>query len=76
MMNLIHKWIKKKSTIKQGIGIAEKSQETRRDRWGGHVTTNPYFDSVIRENLNAGKIGICGYMATPAIWPQRSLFLV
>ena len=49
------------------MGIGEKSQKTRRDRWGGHVTTNPYFDSVIRENFNGVKIGICGYMATPAI---------
>ena len=23
--------------FKQGIGIAEKSQETRMDRWGGNV---------------------------------------
>jgi len=28
------------------IGIAEKSHETKRDRWGGHVTINPYFDSI------------------------------
>ena len=29
---------------KNKIFIAEKSQETRRDRWGGG--TNPYFDSI------------------------------
>ena len=27
----------KNKIFKQGIGIAEKSQETRRDRWGGNV---------------------------------------
>ena len=26
-----------KKIFKQGIGIAEKSQETRRDCWGGNV---------------------------------------
>ena len=29
--------------IKQGIGIAEKSQETRRDRWGGNVNHKCLF---------------------------------
>ena len=29
-------WLKNK-IFKQGIGIAEKSLETRRDRWGGNV---------------------------------------
>jgi len=28
---------KKQKKFKQGIGIAEKSQETKRDRWGGDV---------------------------------------
>jgi len=32
----------KNKIFKQGIEIAEKSQETRRDYWGGN---NPYFDS-------------------------------
>jgi len=27
----------KNKIFKQEIGIAEKSQETRRDRWGGNV---------------------------------------
>jgi len=27
----------KNKFFNQGIGIAEKSQETRRDRWGGNV---------------------------------------
>jgi len=31
---------KKHTNFKQGIGIAEKSQETRRDRRVGNVTTN------------------------------------
>ena len=35
----------KNKIFEQGIGIAKKSQETRRDRWGGN--TNPYFDPVI-----------------------------
>ena len=47
--------------------MLKKSQETRMDDWDGHVTTNPYFDSVIRENFNGVKMGICGYMATPVI---------
>jgi len=38
-----HEWIRKKYSNKQGIGIAEKRQETRRDRWGGNVTTNSYL---------------------------------
>jgi len=29
--------------FKQGIGIAEKSQETRRDRWGGNVNHKSLF---------------------------------
>jgi len=29
--------IKNKFSNKEYIGIAEKSQETRRDRWGGNV---------------------------------------
>ena len=33
-----------------GIGITEKSHETRRDRWGGNV--NPYFDSLVGGNVN------------------------
>ena len=32
--------------FKQGIGIAEKSQETRRDCWGGNVNHKSLFDSV------------------------------
>ena len=44
--------IKKKSTqtrmiknkiFKQGIGIAEKSQKTRRDHWGGNVNHKSLF---------------------------------
>ena len=35
--------IKKNKIFKQGIGIAEKSQETRRDRWGGNVNHKSLF---------------------------------
>jgi len=44
-------WLRNK-IFKQGLGIAEKSLETRRDRWGGNV--NPYFDSVIRKVIHIG----------------------
>ena len=40
-MNM-NKWLKNK-IFKQGIGIAEKSQETRRDRWGGNVNHKCLF---------------------------------
>ena len=37
IMNM-KRWIRTRMIIfKQGIGIAEKSQETRMDRWGGNV---------------------------------------
>jgi len=32
-----------KKNFKQGIGIAEKSQETRRDRWSGNVNHKHLF---------------------------------
>jgi len=32
-----------KNEIKQGIGIAEKSQETRRNHWGGNVNHKSLF---------------------------------
>jgi len=35
--------VKKKYIFKQGIGIAEKSQETRRNRWGGNVNHKSLF---------------------------------
>ena len=35
-------WLKNK-IFKQGIGIAEKSLETRRDRWGGNVNPKSLF---------------------------------
>ena len=50
--NLIHEWIKKKEhklewlknkIFKQGIGITEKSQKTRRDHWGGNVNHKSLF---------------------------------
>ena len=48
--------------FKQGIGIAEKSQETRRDRW------IPYFDSTkIHMTNHWVKIGIVVYIITPTI---------
>jgi len=31
----------KNKIFKQGIGITEKSQETRRDRWGGNLNQKP-----------------------------------
>ena len=34
---IINMNMKECKNFKQGIGIAEKSQETRRDRWGGNV---------------------------------------
>ena len=34
---IVTRMIKKDKIFKQGIGIAEKSQETRRDRWAGNV---------------------------------------
>ena len=39
---LLARMIKNKF-FKQGIGIAEKSQETRRDRWGGNVNHKCLF---------------------------------
>jgi len=33
----------KNKIFKQGIGIAEKSLETRRDRWGGNVNPKSLF---------------------------------
>ena len=38
----ILEWLKNK-IFKQGIGIAEKSLETRRDRWGGNVNPKSLF---------------------------------
>jgi len=35
--------IKKLKKFKQGIGIAEKSQNTRRDCWGGNVNHKYLF---------------------------------
>ena len=35
--------IKKIKFFKQGIGIAEKSLETRRDRWGDNVNPKSLF---------------------------------
>jgi len=32
-----------KNYFKRGIGIAEKSHETRRDRWGGNVNHKSYL---------------------------------
>ena len=36
----------KNKIFKQGIGIAEKSLETRRDHWGGNVNYKSLFDSI------------------------------
>ena len=36
----------KNKIFKQGIGIAEKSLETRRDCWGGNVNPKSLFDSI------------------------------
>jgi len=33
----------KNEIFKQGIGIVEKSQETKRDRWGGNVNHKCLF---------------------------------
>jgi len=33
----------KNKVFKQGIGIAEKSKETRKDRWGGNVNHKSLF---------------------------------
>ena len=58
--------------FKMGTGIAEKSHETRRDRWGGNVTKIPILTlchkflvacSVI---LKLVKIGICGLHHRPS----------
>jgi len=57
---------RKNKIFKQGIGIAEKSQETRRDRWDGNVNHNPYFDFVIPKHFNGVKIGICGLHYHPS----------
>ena len=35
-------WLKNK-IFKQGIGITEKSLETRRDHWGGNVNPKSLF---------------------------------
>ena len=35
-------WLKNK-IFKQGIGVAEKSQETRRDHWSGNVNPKSLF---------------------------------
>jgi len=39
---LLLEWLKNK-IFKQGIGIAEKSLETGRDRWGGNVNPKSLF---------------------------------
>ena len=45
-------WLKNK-IFQQGIGIAEKSKEIRRDHWGCNVNHKyPYFDSLIRKHFN------------------------
>ena len=41
----MHHRIIKHKIVKQGIDIAEKSQETRRDFWGGNVA-NVHHKSV------------------------------
>jgi len=38
----ILEWLKNK-IFKQGIGIAEKSLETRKDHWGGNVNPKSLF---------------------------------
>jgi len=35
--------VKNNKIFKLGIGIAEKSLETRRDRWGGNVNPKSLF---------------------------------
>ena len=53
-----------KKNFKQGIGIAEKSQETRRDCWGGNVT---YFDSIKCLWITESKWAFVVYITSPAI---------
>jgi len=69
----------KKLNFKQGIGIAEKSQETRRDCWGGNVNHKSLFWSIKMFKDHWVKIGICGlhyHPSDPFLFLQRSLFLV
>ena len=42
LLNNLLEWLKNK-IFKQGIGIAEKSLETRKDRWGGNVNPKSLF---------------------------------
>ena len=68
--------------FKQGIGIAEESQETRRDRWCGNVNHKSLYDPVICSHFNWVKIGICDlhyHHSDPFLFLgffQQSLFLV
>ena len=87
--DLYNLWILKKNInkiFKQGIGIAEKSLETRRDHWGGNVNPNPYFDLVIHKVIHIGDSVICKVIRKHCngvkigIWglhyhPQRSLLV-
>ena len=74
----------KKWNFKQGIVIAKKSQQTRRDCWGGNVNhkSNPYFGSIKMLTDNWVKIGICGlhcHPSNPFLFVSfflQSLFLV
>jgi len=54
----------KNKIFKQGIGIAEKSQETWRDLWGGNVNHKSLFWF---SDFNGVKIGICSLHYHPAI---------
>jgi len=42
LLTIILEWLKNK-IFKQRIGIAEKSLETRRDRWAGNVNYKCLF---------------------------------
>ena len=57
----------KNKIFKQGIAwVAEKSQETRRDRWAGNVNHKFLFGSVIHNHFNWVKIGFCGLYYHPS----------
>ena len=51
----------KNKIFKQEIGIAEKSQETRRDRWDSNVNHKSLFDSIKNVYRSLSQIGIHGF---------------
>jgi len=58
----------KNKLFKQGIGIAEKSQETRRNCWGGNVNHKSLFLTPLKcLRITESKYEFVVYIITPAI---------